>query len=709
MFADRPRPTGTADGRRSLTDALPVEHLQLRGSVTRALRERGIVAAGEVPFFMLRREIEHFPHAAELAEAVCQLESCRIEGEVDWPRYWRAREFRFHHLCACLQGLDRLSERARTHPVDREILGLAGLRLAACGYPDLGSLIDALKTGIPLPAGVGITKLQDFFERLVALSDRVDDDGELPWLDRRTDSAVRADPGILLDDLPECVAALPVDALCIGVKCRLLRTAGYRTIRELVSVDPGVLLRVPSVGRMTVTLALERAAKLQAAVVDGQLDWATWCYVTGVPLIPERGIANSRELIATLPEILQQVAEHAADPIVGDIIRRRLMPAPQDRASLDEIAARHPRSNGRNVSRQRIQQLESELLRQLAGTLVRGRDLGLGVCFHPEFTDWWRRAAREFADADEISLDDFLGRLASAWDVSVAELVPQFPVICAIVTGDARLPPELRNALRLRAPLYALSAKLAATPIRRFRLGRRADQLEEQGSSTLSDLIGLAKAGRCTGNVLAHLDMVADCLEGGEICWLKYREALGLRCVPDKAPGSSADFVSDFPATIRNMLELATPGGRSAEIFWRRTRLPDDRRPTLEVVGTALGTYGSSIKREETELLEGLNDVLVAQCFAEQPFWIDEGWLAFVRQAHDVFSRYPDDFEGFGASLAVRWQLTWQQLEAALPAMWAIFTGYPVRRRRPAYDPDAAPHVTHEPARIRLRGFRTVH
>lgn len=694
----------------SESDGLPVEHLQLRTLVTFELRNRDVLTVADARRFMLLPEIDRFAYGAELAEAVCQLESCRIDGEADWARYWQARGFSFHYLCAWLPPLGRLSERARTHRVNRDCLGLAGMRLAGLGYADLGTLTDALREGIKVPPGMGRTKLEDFYQRLIRLSDEVDEHGELNGLDLHAGEHPSRPAWVpaIIEQIPANVASLPVDVLCIGAKCPLIRNAGFRTIGDLVSVDPAVLAAIPSVGKPTVRLALDRADQLATAVIDGEVDWPAWCSATGLPLVPEHPVESGRELLQLLPSILDRIGASVEDPVVRDIVSLRLMAPPRDQVPLDEIAASHPRSNGKTVSRQRIQQMEAHLLRQLTGGLVQGRDRGLNICFHPDFVGWWKRMAEPFAGDDELSVDDFLARLALVWDVTVAELIPHIPTICSIVTGSSRLPSELRSAVRLRPQLYELGEESLAQPVYRFRFGKRGEQLERDGITSLSGILDLAKSGHCPSNILEHLDVIAECAVGGEISWPRYRQALGLSILPAALPQNRAEFSKHFALTIRQMLEVSPPTARMVQIYWLRTRQPENIRPTLEAVASQLGTYSSSIKKEETELLQWLHRTLVDGRQARLPFWIDDEWLTIFREAAAIFDECDEDFEHFGVALAVRWNLTLRDLNQALPSLWAILTGYPVGRRYSGRNARTATMV-HPPARIQLRGFRTTH
>lgn len=693
----------------SIPQSLPVEHLQLREWVTLELHKHDILTVEDARAFMFQPEIGRFAYGAELAEAICQLESCCIDGVVDWERYWEARGFRFHYLCAWLPALGRLSGHARTHAVNRECLGLAGMRLAGLGYGDLGTLVDALVAGIRVPPGMGRTKLYDFYRRLIALAKEVDEHGEIESLDIGEEQPIRLgwEPAIV-GQFPASAASLPVDVLCIGVKGRLIRKAGYRTVGDLVSADPAKLTAIPSVGKTTIRLALERASQLASVAIDDAIDWPAWSSAAGLPLAPGHPVASGREMVGILPSTLDGIAAGLEDPVLRDILSLRLMARPREQASLDDIASSHPRSNGKTVSRQRIQQMEAHLLRQLTGTLVHGRDMGLGICIHPDFSSWWKHMAGVFAGDEELSIDDFLTRMATAWDVTVAEIIPYVPGICAIVTGSTRLPLELRSAVRLPPQLYALDEDSLAQPVRRFRFGKRGEQLERDGFTSLSAVLDLAKTGHCPSGVLEHLDIIAGCSLDGKISWSQYRQVLALPALPATPPSNHAEFSKRFALTIRQMLEVPLPTARSVQIFWLRTRQPENTRPTLEAVASQLGTYSSSVKREETELLQWLHRTLVDRRQGRLPFWIDGEWLAIFREAATIFDDCDEDFERFGAALAVRWNLTLRDLDEALPALWAILTGYPVGRRYSGRSANPTT-VVHAPARIQLRGFRTLH
>lgn len=686
-------------------NGLPIEHLQLRATVNGALRSRGVKSVGDARSFLLEADIDGFPHAAELAEAICQLESWSIDGKIDWKTYWRARGFAFHYLCAALPGLDRLNEDARSCTVTRDMLGLGGRLLAAHGYRSLGSLVDALRAGIDRPPGIGLSKLQDFYERLGHLSDRVDAAGSIAEAATPENQEVVAGPA----DLPDAARVEPIDVLSIGVKTRLLRRAGYRTVGDLVSADPGSLTRIPSVGRRTIVLALERATLLGTAVRDGAVDWNAWSHLSGVPLIPKDPPANGSELLSSLPDLLMEVARQTADPIIRDLIALRILPAPHRRSPLEDIAARNPRPDGRRLSRQRVQQMESQILRQLTASLIRGRDEGIGIAFHPGFVAWWGRMAAEFSGTEEIAVDEFLQRLAQAWGVTVPELIPSIPVICAIVTGDTQLPAELRHTSKLPASLHELPEATGATPLRVLRLGRDLEQIEQKGCATLAGLVQLARTGGVPAHGLTHLQLVSDCLRDGEICWRSYREAMGLLHLPSSPPRSPTEFVEGLPKAVEDLLESVAPTLRSSQIFRLRTRVPEYRRPTLTEVGAALGTWGSSIKREETELLEALHDLLVDHRFAGLALWLDGFWLGYITEAARIFAACEGSFERFGAGLALHWKLAPGEIEEAQAILWAILTGYPPGRGRKGSARPEQALPSGEAIRIRLRGFRSVH
>ncbi len=692
-------------------DQLPVESLLLRDSVREALRGEGIETLGDAIRAYAGDQSLLAAFGQEVPNLVSLVLRCTTEDGVDWRSYWQEHDLKFDCICVLLPEFECLASESRAIPVSREILGLTGRALSEAGYTQLGPLVDAMRTGIPVPVGVGRKKLREYLDMLGLLADRISPDGRIAGYGAESGAGDCREgdlPQFSLADLPAQVASMSIDVLHIGIKIRLLIEAGVRTIGDLVAADRRQLVSIPSVGRRSIDPAFTALGTLLESCESDRIDWASFCSKMGLPLVPAFAIESGRAFISGLHQTILDFADSLADPMLRDIVKLRLIQRPQEQSTLEEIAARHVPL----VSRERVRQKEKKLLRQMAGALVWGEDHGLRVHFHPQFRDWWKRAADEFLDSDDIAVDQFISRLAAVWNVEVDLLIPNLPIVLAIVTGEPQMPLAYRTTLRVNSVLFGLSPETRSIPIRLLRLGKRSGQLEQQGIRTLGDLVELAKQGRASRDVLDHLDILANCLSEGQLCWKRYCAAFHLDAFPAEFRDDAGNFVRTFNASVVSMLERLQPTARAARIFSERTCVHQAERPTLEQVAVRLGTVGPSIKREETILLETLNEVLVEKEFSALPFWIDERWLSWFARAAEAYRQSETDYGKFKIELAHQLCLDQTAVREAAPALWAILTGYPIGRKR-GRGPSALTHdqvdAVIEPMRIRLRGFQRLH
>ena len=690
---------------------LPVECLLLDEQRALALRESGVSTIGEFIELFETGNINTVSIGGELIEILHLLQSCSSNAEIDWRLYWQGHSLDFDLLCLSLPELERLDEISRTLAVNRNSLGLTGRALANLGYFQIGQLVDAMKCGIKVPAGVGKGKLREFFKMLSRLADLVDEQGQISGFEsefRTVNPTGGSAFANMSDTVSEHISQLSIDVLHVGIKSRLFGKAGIATVGDLIQADRRSLEMIPGLGRKSVDAAYMALGHIVTASGSAGVDWQTYCTVMGLPLLPTQKFATGAAFVSGLHETLLEFSSQLDDPMLRDLVVSRLTVRPQEQSTLEEIAARHtPR-----VSRERVRQKEKKLLWQLAGALVWGEDHGLPVHFHPEFRDWWRRAADEFLGSDDIDLYQFVDRLAGTWDVDPETLISELPIILAVVTREPQLPSVYRTTLRVRPQLRSLTSESRAVSILHLRLGKRGNQLEEQGISTLGELVEWAKNGSATRDVMEHLDTLADCLDKGDLSWQFYRERFALTTVPHDYHDDPVNFVLSFCDVIVTILDQIKPTMRASRIFRERTCLGESERPTLDQLGRKLGTFGPSVKREETILLEELNRVLVVGDYATVPFWIDGIWLSRFREAASIYVSSQHSYPEFVAQLANQWKVPSNLLQKAAPSLWAVFNGYPAGANRGNRKPREilSEHVEPlMPMRITLRGFRRVH
>jgi hypothetical protein len=508
--------------------------------------------------------------------------------------------------------------------------------------------------------------------------------------------------------LPEAVRELPLSILHIQQKSLWLERAGYTTVGRVVDAGPEQLVRLPAVGWRTIRIITERLAQLAASSEGGQLDIKRYCTASGLVLIPDECVPDGAHVLAILPRVVAGLRQQLPDEVYRMILTDRLSKPPREQQTLEQIG----QLSVPPITRERVRQKEKKLLTQLAASLIWSRGNELGVQFHPSFAAHWKRAALEFAGLEEIGFDEFITRLSRVWGVQPGDLTPHLPIIVALVTGEPQMPLAFRAGLRVPAQLLdELPPETLELPLRQLRLGSQADRLRSRGMTNLRQAIAVGRSGQLPDSVLRHLAIVARSLApGGLIDWHCYAEALNLERVPPVAPADAAQFAETFPSVIKEILRR-TSTERRVRIFELRTSRPAGERLTLDAVARTLGAHGPSIKREETDLLLGLHEVLVDREFASLSIWIDGEWLGWVRQAAEVFSISAGEHDRFGAALALRWGTGLHLLTPALPSLWAIFTGYPQGGRRRSTAPAVPfdPSVPIQPTRIRLAGFRRLH
>ena len=610
-----------------------------------------------------------------------------------------------------------MSDILADYAVDRVSLGNAGAMLQASGIGTFPALVTALRSGVGSIRGIGPTKIQDLFDHMFELSDRLAA-GRQPRLNPvnghdpgSTDSPAwnipaneTADDSVDVSDL---IAGLPISVLQLGVKSEWLRRSGFTTLGDFSGVNLRGLEKISAIGRRTVDLIRERLTGFSSALSEGQIDWNAFASACDAPLIPSEPLSSGADMLSKLPVILEQLGPHLRDDSYRHILFERLTKGPGSQPTLEELGAMATPA----VTRERIRQKEKKLLQQLAGALIWDVDGKLGVQFHPTMLALWRLAASEFENDEEIGLEAFVSRLAAVWDADKAQLWANLPFIVAVVTGEPQMPTAYRAGARLDPRLRNLNSETRTLPLRRFRFGKKTAALAEQGIVSLGDLLRAASEGVTTPDLNRSLNEIATTVRSdGTLDWARYASIRSLAILPAIPTTTPHDFSNSFVEVISELLRVSGLSDRYVYTFQHRTSKPVLTRPTLQVIADALKSHGPTTKRMETVLLEELNTVLVQKDFSRLAVWLRGPWLSFIEEAHEIYEGAKPEYEAFRENLSRRWSLEGNEVDASAPGLWAIFTGYPEGRRtrhHPLTNFERLEPV--EPAKIRLRGFRRLH
>lgn len=444
---------------------------------------------------------------------------------------------------------------------------------------------------------------------------------------------------------------------------------------------------------------------------DSEGDWP------GAP-VPAREIANGFDFILALPEVIEAIVasrENEADRAI--LVERLICPLGQ-RKTLEQVASLQTFP----ITRERIRQRESKLLAQLCDAFLHGRFRRLGVSFRPSFICYWKIAAEQFGDAERISFNHFIEGLETAWGVPAEQIFDHLPIIASVLTRKAVFPESLRTNMRRGFKIYRkINDADAGVPVTMLAVGRAADDLSDIGIETIGELFEAARGAdgfglnRASGQTVEKvISALVEALgDDGRIDWRYYQKKLGLVRLPLHSPLSAEEFLATLNEGLVDVIRTNKYTLRASEIFRRRIAVPRMLRPTLAETAENLGTHGSSIKREESVLLSGLNDQLVARDMTHSSVAFCQRYLGYWAEAENAYLNCSGDFRVFCSIVASRWNLEPGHSLDGAETLWAVINRYPggrpPRKRKRGVAIRARQGASELVGIVMLRGFRRVH
>ncbi|MEP2683829.1 MAG: hypothetical protein ABJP44_19425 [Sulfitobacter sp.] len=715
---------------------LPIEHLQLEPSATNSLYRRGATNIGDV-IGMVGSERYPTSECVSALNALNELAKVTGPKKTDWYLFWKGRDFHFNYARLTCPELEALDRNDPICPVDKDLFGNAGPMLARAGFDTLGMLAEALRYGLPDISGMGPKKYDEFYAGLMKLVKMLRS-GKVafeqlkrdPEIARASDTASKSNPAHCGADpynLSEPVKALGLGILHAGPKARMLEAAGLVTVGDVASLMPDGLLEISGMGRSTIERLDNAFNQLNVSQTEaGDVDWERYCAGLCIPLLPaEMQSTDGASFVKMIGETLGMIGATLEDPVYQKIIALRLSKLPQDRATLDEIG----QSMATPVTRERIRQKEAKLLAALAEALVYDDYSNLSVHFRPDFADFWKIAALRFdADTEAVTFTALVDGLSDVWEVDRTLLLEHLPLIATILTGEVPTGISFGDTAQFDQRLFTLNSTVSEIPFSRLQVGRAARTLSQHGIETIGHLVDAVSAGQVSRQsgahfrlAIDHLQAVADAFDpNGQVNWDSYNQSMNIETVPAHSPLGPKDFLVSLNDVISKILTISPPSMRSKEIFEQRVLHFVESRITTEALGEKLGTHGSSIKREETVTLEFLNDVIIQKNFAVAQMDLDSEFLAFWQFAAETFDQSDGEAREFCRRLSLRWNVFQADVNAALPTLMAVLTGYPYGRlgryvgrwktAEPAIEPlpKIATEIMEHKTLV-LRGFRRAH
>ena len=653
----------------------------------------------------------------------------RGDGSVDWMKYWKLKGFQFKHLCMRCDALSRLVKAHPRKAVDRNTFGKAGISLSKHGISNLEELGKHLTMSRSDLSGLGITKIEELFARLLEYMRR-HEAGEPVFraevaaenVHYKSPNSVAIVDHASLARLNESVRSLPIDGIHIGPKSRSFSDKGINTLGDLAQAAEEGFGNVWSVGAKTISRINAILSAISLSVDEQRcIDWSSFTKIVGIPTIPQNIPSSGKEFVHMLPHVCDELIIACNDDIEREIFANRLTQKRSNQKTLEEIGSKA------GVTRERIRQKEKKLLQSLSDALLYDEYNTLEYRFSEEFAMYFKKAADAFQEGgQEITFEIFLSKLEVAWEVGKCDILPHMALVTAILTLKAVRPPDLRNDRLVPVSLWDnLPVTISEKPIAELAVGKCISEFQGIGINTLGEAIGatirndlpFSKNSRTYKHLESILKWIAETLEeksGSNSFWLRYADRAGLKVVPTNAIRSPLEFLESAYGALQQTISSNCQYSNAVRVFELRTSRPIRERFTLKKVGEALGIVGPHVKRTEVEFVKMLNAQLIEKDFSKSKMFFRHEFLEFWGQAREVYEN-TRDFRRFKSDLASKWQLDPAVLEDHVDVIWTILNIYPHGRN--IMEPRKYRRKKRSPigtdgglgSVIKLRGFRRIH
>jgi hypothetical protein len=664
------------------------------------------------------------------------------DGSVNWWGFYADEKRKYTCLYFQCDEFDELAIEYADYPVNKATFRKAGIALNNLGIETLLDLNQLLATGIDSVPRMGRLKVKELFDLVKKLI-------ELPknevsdWFARAlagesaaVDQSKRKPSNLWVHEATDMLndesLSLPLSALHMGAKVRLLEKAGMRNLGELLRNLKIGLPKIRGFGVIGLTRCIDVLDGIAHNInPDGSIDWLGFSSSVRIPVIPENIITqNGEHFLELIPSVISQLIDASADQTEKVILTERLTKPVARQPTLEELG------DIAGVTRERIRQIEKALLTEISNGLLYDEYVTLEYRFRTDFAEFFRKAANAFMHQKEIVLESFIKTLSELWSVPQEDLFPHMPFITAIMTNKSMAPKSLRLDGAVPAILLGeLPASIVEKPLVELPLGKYVNEYHKHGIHSLGEALAFAKtrrlpigenrkARRLLNDIFGTTAKALKTYQQDKPFWLHYALESNVPIVPGKPVANASEYLEILKQSVREIIANNSTYKWSIDVYDMRTSQQKSMRQTMEHAGRNLGVPGPTIKRVETHFVSVLNEQLIEHDFSQSKVYIQDD---FLRYWADVKNVYTDNrsFLGFKHELAKKWNVPASDLDDHTDLIWTIVHGYPhgrnvntkrrKKRGKEAINSDiavadntrvsnlAAPQV------IKLRGFKRVY
>ena len=706
---------------------LDLRYFQISNTKIFSFKELGLMNWGHLKSALKERCLSNF----QCEEVTNLIQYIKEDDSFDFDGFYKNLP-RLNHFYMRFPAFDNAVEGKEDIPLKRSAFEKSIIWLQGNNIRTYGELCLRMNKGLNITTGLGPLKYQSI---LKGINDFIEKAGDVYLKPEETTpliSKIRVEgysngnlhPQKLCTDL----ANTPLVKLHMGNKVHVLENNDIKTLGDLWKRFTEGFQQIKSFGKLNLAHVVKVSTQiLHSLNEEGDIVWDLFCKKSGIPYIPEKqSIASGEEFLSLLPVVLNQVIEASADEVEKEILTQRLTKNHKEQKTLEEIGVRF------QITRERIRQIEKNLLSELSNGFLYAEYKNLEYRFRPGFCKYFQIASNAFMEKRETPFEEFLKTLSKIWDVDINFILPHVTFITAVLSNKPLAPAELRvDGILSPLLMGEIPKEVRVLKLNKFPIGKYVDEFSKHGIDTIDDALERAKLGALPFVVSSSarkllneiFQRINNMLQKG-LCHSvdileQYAQSNDLPIVPDEEIGDVRFFINNIKPTIKKLLSEKCFYKHSLEIFIERSSLKKADRKTLEMVGQMLGADPAPIKNRETRMLGQLHQQLIERDFREINIVIRHSFLEFWSQANDIYEQNKN-FPSFSRELAKRWNVSLCELENDLDLLWTVLNLYPNGRKvwkhrkgKKLHEYSSPPNQEISPMKtmgvIKLRGFKRVY
>ena len=650
----------------------------------------------------------------------------------------------------CSLNGSKMSEAVKKLPLSQFHLRKEIKKLNRIGVDNIHQLFELFEKGLPNINGVGQLARFNLYNAVRYADLSITETGDIDWSKFAKLSGANIYPGsglsangdedfsTIIDyrgplqycslngsKMSEAVKKLPLSQFHLRKEIKKLNRIGVDNIHQLFELFEKGLPAIGTVGQLARKNLFNTVRYADLSITEtGNIDWSKFAKLSGFRVIPhpEIPLETGEQFLASLDYVFTEMATDCLDKSEAEILLKRLVSNENKTFTLEQLA------EVLNVTRERVRQIQENLLTSISSALLDNEYEGVGFRFSEKFSSYWKSAARQFELKETLSYFEFTNGLSKIWGVSGIQLQPHFRIIYSILTNESSIPENY--TIRTIVPFEVFTIERAQDLNRTILFLHPSQALskicEKFDLQVLDDLL----KSLCLFDIPFNpkqlnlickeflLPLSQSVTHSGAVSWEKYYEIKGIKLLPECEGETDVEFVGCAIETMKVFIQNTSITVRSEFVFLNRIVPDAENRKTLTETARIIDSFPGQIVREQSHLLRRLYDAVFENDYTSSNVHLKEWFIQKWNNAKNL-SQQTTGIRNFAELLGRNWDLSIEETINISPMLLSVIkgrpSGYTGKKDLIISDKNATIGIfNHQDVKenfpvIRLRGFRHVH